>query len=119
MLRRSRPKKKRPSIDKSVLAFPTFKRMEDPEYLKSYKGSRCIVPECSHNQETVVGCHIRSGRLGMSVKPSDWHTLSMCAEHHRIQHEIGEERFYSEYLGWTIKQAKEIAYQRYRSWLNG
>lgn len=39
--------------------------------------------------------HIRDGNGGgMSMKPSDRHCVSLCAECHRRQHEIGEASFW-------------------------
>jgi hypothetical protein len=31
---------------------------------------------------------------GLGQKPDDWRTVSLCAEHHRRQHNIGEEYFW-------------------------
>lgn len=115
-MRRNRPKKKRPVIDKSVLPFGCKVRLEDKAYLESYRSAKCIV--CG-TTETVVPAHIRSGWFGMGNKPSDTLTLPLCHEHHAEQHKTGEERFWMEMKGWTIKRAKEVARQRYKVWKNG
>jgi hypothetical protein len=52
---------------------------------------------------SVVGCgdmpieaaHVRNGSgAGIGQKPDDWRAVSLCAHHHRKQHEMGEESFW-------------------------
>jgi hypothetical protein len=39
--------------------------------------------------------HVRIGSgAGISQKPDDWRTVSLCAEHHQRQHNIGEQTFW-------------------------
>lgn len=39
--------------------------------------------------------HVRLGSgAGMSQKPDDWRTVSLCRDCHRRQHEVGEETFW-------------------------
>ena len=33
----------------------------------------------------------------MGLKPSDKHSVPLCTVHHRIQHELGELRFWAEF----------------------
>ncbi len=114
MLRRSRPKKKRPSIDKSILPFGCKMRFEDPKYLKSFKGCTCFA--CKIQDETIVGAHIRPGWYGRG-KPHDYWVMPLCSKCHALE-ESNSRKFYAA-LGYTIRQIKHVAHQRYRSWLNG
>jgi hypothetical protein len=57
---------------------------------------RCCVPECS--SRSIECAHVRTGTDGgLAVKPSDRWTLSLCREHHREQHQIGERAFQRRY----------------------
>jgi hypothetical protein len=52
----------------------------------------CCVPEC--HQVPIECAHVRSGTDGgIGLKPSDKWVISLCALHHREQHQIGEPRF--------------------------
>lgn len=96
---------------------PKTKRIRDRKYLDSYDGTSCFT--CGANDGTVVGGHIRSGLAGgMGLKPSDNETIGMCHRCHAKQHEIGEKKFWLE-KGYTINKIKEIARQRYETWLTG
>jgi hypothetical protein len=46
---------------------------------------------------------------GMAMKPSDKWIISLCASHHREQHQIGEEAFERLYSVDLISLAKEFA----------
>jgi hypothetical protein len=118
LMRNTRPKKKHSVIDKSILAFGCKVRLRAKAYTDSYRGATCIIPDCPEDPDTVVGAHIRKGWFGQS-KPHDYLTLPLCGKHHALQGKIGEERFWMENKGWTIKQAKEVARQRYEVWKNG
>ena len=52
----------------------------------------CCVPGC---QSRLIECaHVRGGTDGgQSLKPSDKWAISLCRNHHREQHQIGENRF--------------------------
>lgn len=52
----------------------------------------CCVPGC---QAVPIECaHVRSDTDGgMGLKPSDKWVVSLCAAHHRQQHQIGERGF--------------------------
>ena len=40
--------------------------------------------------------HVRIGSgAGIGQKPDDWRTVSLCVEHHRGQHMVGERTFWS------------------------
>jgi hypothetical protein len=56
------------------------------------RSHNCCVPGCSGRPIEVA--HVRNGSgAGISQKPSDWHTLSLCRDHHSEQHRIGEQSF--------------------------
>lgn len=39
-------------------------------------------------------CHVRSGTGGgVAIKPASWWTVPMCAQHHALQHAVGESAF--------------------------
>src|SRR5690242_7627852 len=54
--------------------------------------------ECSLRSSRCAGkieaAHVRTGTDGgLSVKPSDFWTIPLCAIHHRLQHDMGEPEF--------------------------
>lgn len=68
----------------------------------------CSVPRCSH---TPIECaHVRNGTDGgTSLKPSDKWVVSLCAFHHREQHQIGERAFEQRYSIELLALAQEFA----------
>jgi hypothetical protein len=53
----------------------------------------CSVIGC--DQRPIEFAHVRKGSgAGMGQKPDDWRGVSLCAEHHRQQHQIGEDAFW-------------------------
>lgn len=45
----------------------------------------------------IEAAHVRIGsHAGMGQKPDDWQATSLCAPHHRQQHEQGEVSFWLE-----------------------
>lgn len=56
------------------------------------RGHECSVPGC--HARPIEVAHVRNGSgAGMGQKPDDWCTVSLCSEHHREQHQIGEVSF--------------------------
>ena len=56
----------------------------------------CCVPGC--DQGPIECAHVRRGTDGgVAMKPSDRFTLSLCQDHHREQHQIGEAVFERRY----------------------
>lgn len=56
----------------------------------------CSVPGCL--QRPIECAHVRGGTDGgLSVKPSDRWTVSLCRNHHHEQHQIGERDFQARY----------------------
>lgn len=56
------------------------------------RSHECIVSGC--HLRPIEVAHVRAGSdAGMSRKPSDWFTVSLCRDHHAEQHRIGEASF--------------------------
>lgn len=56
------------------------------------RSHECCVPGCGGRPIEVA--HLRLGNhAGMSQKPDDWNTISLCREHHAQQHSVGELTF--------------------------
>lgn len=91
MLRkRKRPKMgvRKPSQFRS-LEHLRFVRLQ-PCNISGSMGHCCIGP--------MQACHVRTGTDGgAGVKPSDYHTISLCAGAHAEQHSIGESAFEKRY----------------------
>jgi hypothetical protein len=57
------------------------------------RSHECVIPDC--HARPIEAAHVRLGSgAGMGQKPDDWRTVSLCTEHHRRQHNIGEEYFW-------------------------
>lgn len=56
----------------------------------------------------IEAAHVRmGGGAGMGEKPHDWRAVSLCGDHHRQQHTIGEPSFWRNYqsaTGETVEQ---------------
>lgn len=71
-------------------------RWRSPAHCNFVRGHECCVPGC--DQRPIEVAHLREGTdAGMGRKSSDWFTVSLCLNHHRIgpqsQHSIGETSF--------------------------
>lgn len=78
--------------------------------LRSKKHLRFIatLPCCiSGRQGETQAAHIRSGCYSMGMKPSDDLVVPLSVTEHRLQHEIGEEKFYMPFGG--VDKAKKLA----------
>lgn len=72
------------------------KRVRSDAHLKWVRSHRCCVPGCE--RVPIEAAHVRSGlpegeQPGLGMKPGDNWTISLCSEHHRQQHEVGETSF--------------------------
>ena len=86
------------------------------------RSHECSVLLC--NGRPIEVAHVRSGSgAGMGQKPDDWRTVSLCADHHKHQHTIGEQRFWqgfdiealiAEFAAKSPKAAEIRAIQRER-----
>jgi hypothetical protein len=57
---------------------------------------QCCVPGCANRD--IECAHVRTGSDGgVGMKPSDRWCISLCAHHHREQHDIGEGAFERRY----------------------
>lgn len=67
-------------------------RWRSQSHLNFVRGHACCVPGCVGRPIEVA--HIRIGSdAGLSRKPSDWFTISLCRFHHSQQHGVGERSF--------------------------
>lgn len=67
-------------------------RWRSQSHLNFVRNHCCSVPDCVGRPIEVA--HLRVGSdAGMSRKPSDWFTISLCRLHHSEQHCLGEKTF--------------------------
>jgi hypothetical protein len=72
-------------------------RIRCPAHLAWVRGHVCAAQnwECGGQ---IQAAHVRLGTDGAgSVKPSDSHAIPLCAQHHLIQHAMGEASFEHDY----------------------
>lgn len=77
-----------------------FKPRRDWRNCPAHRGwvrrHHCCVPGCL--RQPIECAHVRSGTDGgTGLKPSDRWVISLCSEHHREQHRIGEAAFEHRY----------------------
>jgi len=90
----SRPES-RPTIDKSVLAFPEPRRIRDKEHLKFVGRQPCLI--CARTPSDAH--HLRFAQLrALGRKVSDEFTVPLCRGHHRQVHQTGNEPVFWEDL---------------------
>jgi hypothetical protein len=72
------------------------------------RGHHCCVPGCGAVPIEVA--HVRNGSgAGVSQKPDDWNTISLCRDHHAEQHRIGERSFQAAHAINMAALAEEFA----------
>lgn len=55
---------------------------------------RCVLWQTGECDGNIECAHVRLGTDGgMGKKPADWWCISLCAAHHREQHQMGEPKF--------------------------
>lgn len=89
-------------------------------YLNHVRTLPCIIS--GHRGEDVDPAHIRRlGGGGLSVKPPDNCVLPLKNELHRLQHNIGEKRFWREQItdALLFEALLALAEKQHRLWLNG
>jgi len=65
--------------------------IRDNNYLKFIRTLECVVCGNPH----VEAAHLRMRTNGgMGMKPSDSWVIPLCSAHHKMQHQIGEEKFW-------------------------
>jgi hypothetical protein len=68
------------------------KRFRCPSHLKWVRQHACCVPGC--DRRPIEAAHVRTGTGGgVGMKPGDDWVISLCSDHHREQHQIGERAF--------------------------
>ena len=102
------------------------KRRERPKRSRGERGCpahrawvrrhHCCVPGC---EKLPIECaHVRSGTDGgTGLKPSDRWAVSLCRDHHREQHQVGEAEFERKYAINLYDLACEFA-RRSPHWLS-
>ena len=87
--RKSSRAEPRPTIDKSVLAFPEPRRIRDKEHLKFVAQQPCLI--CGRSPSDAH--HVRFAQLrALGRKVSDEFTVPVCRTHHREIHHVGDEQ---------------------------
>lgn len=67
-------------------------RLHSAEHRASVRRHPCLVPECS--ERPIQSAHVRTGTDGaLSIKPSSFWCVPLCAAHHQQQHNLGERSF--------------------------
>jgi hypothetical protein len=75
----------------------------------------CSVRGC--NLSPIECAHVRCGTDGgAGLKPSDRWVISLCTQHHREQHNLGEKRFGDKYSIDLVELATEFARRSPFSW---
>jgi hypothetical protein len=91
MIRRVIPAPRIPRTAPRNKAKPNDRRR--PEHLAFVKRLPCVVCGKAGPSEAA---HLRSGSDGgTAMKPSDRYSVSLCIECHVLQHQFGEQRFWS------------------------
>lgn len=60
------------------------------------RSHQCAIADCDGMPIEVAHVRLGSG-AGMSQKPSDWRTVSLCRDHHAEQHRVGERTFWGDF----------------------
>jgi len=70
---------------------PKHKNLRDPKHLAFIRKLPCV----RTGQTGCEACHIRAMTDGgTSLKPSDYYTVSLTPEQHRLQHQRGEKAYW-------------------------
>lgn len=78
-----------PRIAKKPKRSTRWRSQAHCNFVRSHACSVC------HDTAGIEVAHVRIGSgAGMSQKPDDWRTVSLCRDCHRAQHEIGERTFW-------------------------
>ena len=109
------PLRKRPKEKLGVRQVETKESAKHRRFVRSFV---CIVnggtAGVTCTEGPIVFCHVRAGlpegeQAGISRKPHDAFAVPMCAEHHRIQHAIGEASFEQRYGVRLLDTALKLA----------
>lgn len=98
------PARKKP-VRSNILRGP---KREWPRHRRFVRSHQCCVPGCL--QGPIEFAHVRTAaNAGKSLKPHDAHAVSLCADHHREQHNRGVQTFERKYGIDLAKLADEFA----------
>lgn len=75
-------------VDKSVLAFPTSRRIRDRDHVKSVAKQPCLI--CGRRPADAHHLRFAQSR-SLGHKVSDEFTIPLCRGHHREVHRCGDE----------------------------
>ena len=79
-----------PRIPKKAKRSSRWRSQAHRNFVRSHY---CSIPGCGGMPIEVAHVRIGSG-AGISEKPDDWRTVSLCRDCHREQHRIGERTFW-------------------------
>lgn len=79
-------------------------RIRSKKHLRFISQLPCCI---SGRQGETQAAHIRSGCFSLGLKPGDNFVIPLSVSEHRLQHEIGEEKYYSSFGG--VDKAKKLA----------
>lgn len=97
--------KRKPKFQSGIMRAP---RREWPRHRKFVRSFQCCVPGCE--QGPIEFAHVRTAaNSGKSIKPADWHGISLCHAHHAEQHQHGAVTFEKKYRIDMMKLAAEFA----------
>lgn len=69
-------------------------RWRSQAHCNHVRAHACSIPGC--NDMPIEVAHVRIGSgAGISQRPDDWRTVSLCKAHHTRQHEVGERTFWA------------------------
>lgn len=78
-----------PRIPKKAKRASRWRSQAHCNFVRSHACSVC------HSTTAIEVAHVRMGSgAGMSQKPDDWRTVSLCKECHATQHRVGEPLFW-------------------------
>lgn len=81
-------------------------RWRSPAHCNFVRSHAC---SCCGAVSAIEVAHIRLGSgAGMSQKPDDWRTVSLCRECHRMQHQHGEDTFWEAHRKLTGQTVDEL-----------
>jgi len=73
------------------IGFPKPQRIELPKYLKFVRQHPCLIKDCWKRTEAHHVVFDGQGRTGSKV--SDFQTVPLCEEHHKLFHQCGRASF--------------------------
>lgn len=76
-------------------------RWRSQAHLTFVRSHQCSVPGCA--SMPIEAAHVRLGSgAGLGQKPDDFRAVSLCRDHHAMQHNVGEATF------WEIATTQDV-----------